>query len=77
MGAKCLLTLFVGNLSFTNLMFVWKEIARTRSFDVIEKTMIAIMYLFQEQIVMSSSRFKLMEKFIELVDHSEFKEIYE
>jgi hypothetical protein len=58
-------------------MFVWKEIARTRSFDVIEKTMIAIMYLFQEQIVMSSSRFKLMEKFIELVDHSEFKEIYE
>jgi hypothetical protein len=23
-GTKCLLTLFVGNLSFINLMFVWK-----------------------------------------------------
>jgi len=35
------------------------------------------MYLFQEQIVASSSRFKLLEKFIELLDHSQFRELYE
>lgn len=47
MGAKCLLTLFIGNLSFINLMFIWKELARCRSFEVVERTLIAVMYLFQ------------------------------
>lgn len=77
MGAKCLLTLFIGNLSFMNLMFIWKELIRSRTFEVIERTMIAAMYLFQEQITVSASRYKLMEKFVELLDHSQFKEIYE
>ena len=65
MGAKCLLTLFVGNFSFINLMFIWKELVRCRSFEVIERTLIAVMYLFQEKIEASSSRYKLLEKFID------------
>lgn len=73
MGAKCLLTLFIGNLSFINLMFLWKELARCRSFEVIERTLLAVMYLFQEKIVASASRYKLLEKFIEVLDHSQFR----
>lgn len=50
MGAKCLLTLFIGNLTFINLMFIWNEMIRERSFQPFEKTMMALMYLFQERI---------------------------
>lgn len=34
-GTKALLSIFIGVLNFTNLIFVWEELKKHRSFQVI------------------------------------------
>lgn len=34
-GSKALLSVFIGVLSFSNLMFVWEELTQHRAFEVV------------------------------------------
>ena len=58
-GTKTLLSVFIGVLNFTNLMFVWEELTERRSFEVIEKAFLAIIYLNRYTIIEERSFKKL------------------
>ena len=76
MGSKCLLTMFVNNLTFQNLMFMWNELKNKRSFVVLDKALIAIIYLFHESLQQQETHYKFIERYIELMEYSSFVEIY-
>jgi len=44
-GMKALLSIFIGILNFTNIIFVWEELKVHRTFEVVEKAFLAIIYL--------------------------------
>jgi hypothetical protein len=50
-GTKALLSIFIGVLNFTNLIFVWEEIKLKRTFEVVEKAFLAIIYQNRNNIV--------------------------
>jgi len=54
-GTKALLSLFVGIISFSNCIFVLEELRNKRSFEVIEKAFMAIIYLNREKILENRS----------------------
>lgn len=58
-GTKALLSVFIGVLNFTNLIFVWEELKTHRSFEVVEKAFLAIIYLNRYNIVQERSFKKL------------------
>lgn len=50
-GTKSLLSIFIGILNFSNLLFVWEELKSKRSFEVVEKAFLAIIYLNRNAIL--------------------------
>lgn len=50
-GSKALLSVFIGILNFSNLMFVWEELKDRRSFEVVERAFLAIIYLNRNAIL--------------------------
>lgn len=58
-GTKALLSVFIGVLNFTNLIFVWEELKNHRSFEVVEKAFLAIIYLNRKNILQERSFKKL------------------
>lgn len=61
-GSKSLLSIFIGVLNFTNLIFVWEELKSKRRFEVIEKAFLAIIYLNRKNILEEKS-FKKLEHY--------------
>lgn len=74
-GMKALLSIFIGMLNFTNLIFVWEEIKNHRTYDVIEKAFLAIIYLNRIKILEERS-FKKLENYFEQLDSTVFQETY-
>lgn len=66
-GMKALLSIFIGQLSFTNCIFVWEQIKNHRKFEVVEKAFLAIIYLNRLNIVEERS-FKKLEQYFEKLD---------
>ena len=65
----------MGIVSFSICIFIWHEIKEHRSFEVIEKAFIAIIYLNREKILENRS-FKIIEEIFERMDLDEFREFY-
>ena len=74
-GSKALLSVFIGILSFTNLIFVWEQLKKERSFEVIEKAFLAIIYLNRDNIIQERS-YKALEEYFENIDNAAFIEAY-
>lgn len=72
LGAKALLSIFIGVLSFSNLIFVWKELNQKRTFLVVEKAFIAIMFI-SRNVVLEHRSYKKLESFFEKINPKEFK----
>jgi hypothetical protein len=62
-GSKALLSVFIGILNFSNLMFVWEELKSRRTFEVVERAFLAIIYLNRNAILEERSFKKLEEYF--------------
>jgi hypothetical protein len=62
-GSKALLSVFIGILNFSNLMFVWEELKNRRNFEVVERAFLAIIYLNRKAILEERSFKKLEEYF--------------
>ena len=74
-GTKALLSVFIGVLNFTNLIFVWEELKSKRSFEVVERAFLAVIYLNRKNILQERS-FKKLEAYFEMLDSEAFKEAY-
>ena len=74
-GSKALLSVFIGILSFSNLMFVWEELKSRRAFEVVERAFLAIIYLNRNAILQERS-FKKLEEYFEKLDTEAFREAY-
>lgn len=66
-GTKALLSIFIGVLNFTNLIFVWEELKSRRTFEVVEKAFLAIIYQNRNNIVEQRS-FKKLETYFQMLN---------
>jgi hypothetical protein len=62
-GTKSLISVFIGVLNFTNLMFVWQELQTKRNFEVIERAFLAIIYINRKNISSEKSFKRIWDYF--------------